>query len=135
MAEYNRFDQSNDTGVQRRYFDESMIHDHEGFSDATLEFDFALIKINEPFVDHPVLVKINADPNVPQINGLKVLVAGWGRTEEKGDKSNVLQYTRLSYVPQQECLERFGGQYIKDSMMCAYEEGMDACQGGFFLCL
>eukprot|EP00543_Licmophora_paradoxa_P002712 CAMPEP_0202443746 /NCGR_PEP_ID=MMETSP1360-20130828/2922_1 /ASSEMBLY_ACC=CAM_ASM_000848 /TAXON_ID=515479 /ORGANISM="Licmophora paradoxa, Strain CCMP2313" /LENGTH=256 /DNA_ID=CAMNT_0049059503 /DNA_START=543 /DNA_END=1313 /DNA_ORIENTATION=- len=98
------------------------------YSSETQDYDIALIKLDKPFTNAQ-LVKPNYDPKVPVLNGLKLIVVGWGSTVFKGEMSNSLQFTRLRYIPHDECLNRFGGRYVTDSMLCAYEEGMDACQG------
>jgi len=129
MADYNRFDQRDDVGVQRRYFNDSSIVVHENYSPETFQYDVALIHLDIPFEQPQIIVKINADPDFPQTRSLKLLVVGWGRTSYNGEVSNTQQFARLDYIPNDECLKRWQGNYITGDMLCAYGEGTDACQG------
>mmetsp|Transcript_4954 Transcript_4954/g.7204 ORF Transcript_4954/g.7204 Transcript_4954/m.7204 type:complete len:401 (-) Transcript_4954:93-1295(-) len=128
IADFNRYDQEEDEGVQRRFFEEGDIIGHETYSHTTLDNDFALIKLKEP-IENPSLIKLNADPDLPSEDGLRVTVIGWGHTEYNGESSQLQQYAQLDYVGQEDCLKKFGGHYITDNMLCAYTEGVDACQG------
>jgi Trypsin len=127
IADFNRFNQSDDEGVQRRFLTDDDVIAHEKFSHTSLDFDFALIRLPEPF-EKPEVVKLNQDSATPTANS-SPRVIGWGRTEYNGSPSPVQKYADLKYVEQEECLRQFGNQYITDQMLCAYSEGTDACQG------
>jgi hypothetical protein len=127
IADFNRFNQSDDEGVQRRFLTDDDIIPHEKYSHTTLDYDFALLRLPEPF-EEPALVQLNQDSATPAANS-NPRVIGWGRTEYNGDPSPVQKYADLTYVEQDECLRQFGNQYITDQMLCAYSEGTDACQG------
>lgn len=59
------------------------------------------------------------------------LIAGWGRTNEKGDTSKVLRSVKLPVWTQSECRAAgYSESRITDNMMCAgFKDGQrDACQ-------
>lgn len=63
--------------------------------------------------------------------GQMTLIAGWGRTSEKGDTSRVLQSVKLPVWTQSECRAAgYSESRITDNMMCAgFKDGQkDACQ-------
>ena len=64
------------------------------------------------------------------VPGHDLRVIGYGRTSYGGDQSTSLEYASVSYVEPAECLQRYEGDYITGSMLCAFsDEGRDACQG------
>lgn len=128
IADFNRYDQADDADIQRRFFTDADIIGHEGYSHTTLDNDFALVKLSEP-IENAKLIKLNADPELPKLGGLRVTAIGWGKTEFEGDAAQIQQYANMDYVGQGDCLDRFGGHYITDNMLCVYTEGVDACQG------
>lgn len=65
-------------------------------------------------------------------------VAGWGRLEEGGKSSNILQYLQLPVLPNEECREQYKNQgklisdvQFSDVILCAGQlaGGQDSCQG------
>lgn len=133
MADYNRHKQDDPlstdgvTGVLRQYVDPEDVIAHEEYSHTTLDYDFALVRLPEPY-KNPNLVKLNEESALPK-EADRPRVIGWGRTEYNGSPSSIQKYADLDYVGQTDCLKRFGNNYITDQMLCAYSEGTDACQG------
>lgn len=65
-------------------------------------------------------------------------VAGWGRLQEGGKSSNVLQLLQVPVLPNEECKEQYKKQgklisenQFSDLILCAgfLEGGKDSCQG------
>jgi hypothetical protein len=133
MADYNRHLQDDplstdgNTGVLRQHFKPGDVVAHEMYSHVTLDYDFALVHLPEPY-KNANLVKLNEESALPK-EADRPRVIGWGRTEYNGSPSSVQKYADLDYVEQTDCLKRFGNNYITDQMLCAFSEGTDACQG------
>lgn len=132
MTDFNRYNQGDQdlkkAKIQRRFVKPSDIISHEKYSHTTLDYDYALIRLPKP-IENPSVVRLNTDPDFPGKRAQKQRVIGWGRTEYKGSPSQIQKYADLDYVQQDECLRRFGNNYITDQMLCAYSEGEDSCQG------
>ena len=56
------------------------------------------------------------------------MVTGWGRTVQNGKSSRYLRSAQVKVIPQSACKNTTVGEYIIDTMLCAYEFGRDACQ-------
>ena len=98
---------------------------HPKWDDDTMDYDFALIKLEEdssyPSID------FNTVPVEGEIN---FITAGWGTLSENGSASDTLMKVEVPFVNQEKCSEAYPG-WVTDSMLCAGfdEGGKDACQG------
>lgn len=104
---------------------------HPRFNPDTLDFDYALLKLNGKSGFQPAEVNNSPIP-IPDDGGKGpvVTIAGWGSTAEGGDISNDLLKINLPLVSAARCKVAFPGK-ITDEMLCAgYDDGKkDACQG------
>ncbi|XP_030760915.1 proclotting enzyme-like [Sitophilus oryzae] len=106
---------------------------HEHFDVSTYNNDIAILEMDIPisFSDkmNPVCLP-NAD--FVDYSGRVGIIAGWGKTEERGDTSDVLRKVAVPVWSKQECYNSgYGERKISENMFCAgYVEGqIDACQG------
>lgn len=108
--------------------------EHPDYNDGTDEYDIALLVLEEPTSLDIALVKVNKDNNYPAA-GRTAHTMGWGDTDP-GDSqrlSDELMVVDVEVISNDECeaAERGGDAYdgwIKDSMVCTFTNGQDACQ-------
>ena len=107
---------------------------HPDFSDATLQYDVLVIKLDGRItVTDPV--RINNDYSMPTPSTI-LTVVGWGATSDDGyEFPDLLQEVDLFYVPNRLCRRivdddgfSLGPDLTRD-MMCAADEGKDSCYG------
>ena len=107
---------------------------HPNYNKANNEYDVALIRLEKESLVKPVEIDqtgISTFYNKEQ----KLFVAGLGKLQyddKNGDLPDRLRHVELSYVPGQDCLSTFNEtsyHFNPRSMMCARDEGKDACQG------
>jgi secreted trypsin-like serine protease len=109
---------------------------HPEYNEILHNNDFMLIFLEgHSTAEDIVPVRLNSDPSVPAA-GRDVTVVGWGDTDisEVEDMSDVLMKVVVSVVPNDECdaVEGSGYTYrgqITKSMLCAWADGRDSCQG------
>jgi len=102
---------------------------HPEYSDATLDNDFALVRLNQTSEITPVRVDKSYSPGYT--NQTELIAIGFG-VEYYGAyyRPSRLKDVVLNYVEQDVCQIKYGfGREIRDAMMCAGEFGKDACQG------
>ncbi|ODN06133.1 Coagulation factor X [Orchesella cincta] len=108
---------------------------HVGFNRANFHNDIALLRLERPMKFRrsiaPACLPIDLeDEDFADEHGL---VAGWGRTQEKGRPSHILREVEVPIMSNEECKTqtRYTPREITDTMMCAgHPEGkQDACQG------
>jgi len=100
---------------------------------AELDYDFLVIKLEQPSTRQPI--RINDKSSIPNTNQ-PVTAMGFGITEP-GDglsEAAILQEVDLNYIPNDQCSLSSDGDlsyegWITDAMMCAADEGKDACFG------
>jgi len=115
--------------------DVAAIHTHPDYNQATMENDFALLRLSRPVTTggtaavQPVAL---ADANTQVAAGTKACVTGWGATAEGGPGSLELLGAEVPIVSNEVCNQpqSYNGD-IKGTMMCAGMEqgGVDSCQG------
>ena len=59
------------------------------------------------------------------------MVSGWGDTSEGGSTSNTLKYAKVLPVSDATCnsADSYDGQIVSEQMICAGQDGIDACHG------
>lgn len=67
--------------------------------------------------------------------GSKAIVAGWGRVGQEKDPSDVLLMANVFVMRPEGCKETIIGDHLTDSMLCAYNTNIDACQVLYILML
>lgn len=110
---------------------------HPWFNESSLRFDFALVQLNNK-VTQAQPVRLNMNPEFPEDNQMLTLL-GWGAVNfTYGDKpvfADTLQEATIPYMPNDECRNYVAGgtqpnrNELFDEMMCAYAQGIDACDG------
>jgi len=99
-------------------------------------FDIALVKLKKPVkLDDYVNVVCLAAANETVAAGTPCLVSGWGKSNETGGGTVVVNHVVVPAVDWNSCKYAYGGGIVEgiitDDMMCAgYQEGgKDSCQG------
>jgi secreted trypsin-like serine protease len=119
----------------------SEIHIHENYKSGPPANDVALLRLEESAKSpRQLLIQKSATPAVLR-DGAMATVVGFGRIQPRpaqpgpsfqaGITSDRLLQADVPIVSLQKCIERYGGQRITESTICAGfdEGGHDACQG------
>ena len=90
--------------------------------------DFALIFLPNPITDiDPIL--LNNDAGIP-VEDEELTIIGWGETNlTQSNFPTILQKANVSYVSNDQCVESYPSDQIKESSMCAAAPGKGACFG------
>lgn len=100
----------------------------------TKMYEFLLILVRV----RPVCVPVDEPIRSRNFDGYQPFVAGWGRLQEGGKSSNILQELQLPILPNSECKEQYRKQgklisevQFGDAVICAgvLSGGQDSCQG------
>jgi trypsin len=113
---------------------------HPKYDERTTDNDFNLVFLSRPTTQNVVLVSLNDDTNSPSV-GEEVYIMGWGDTTEDDltqKLADKLMEVSVNVISNNECenssgeiggwSENYQGQ-ITDMMLCAKDNGQDACQG------
>jgi len=119
---------------------------HNRYSEKTMDYDFALLKIDTPVdfskYEHirpaclPQTDNIGSEPDTGMVGDFAT-VAGWGNTEFRGVNSDVVLQVNVKVVSNSQCKEDYkdageNGEAwgITDRMLCAGvpQGGKDSCQ-------
>ncbi len=122
-------DQKNTAGVEK--FKTVKIIAHEKYHSGTLDFDYALIQIDQNSSFKPVA--LNETEIVINGETIMSITAGWGATKESSNTlPNILQKVSVPLVSANDCnsKESYNGD-VTENMICAgYKKGgKDSCQG------
>ena len=115
--------------------------EHPDYNDGTDEYDIAILVLEQPTELDITLVQVNKDNNYPAA-GRTAHTLGWGDTDP-GDSqrlSDELMVVDVEVISNDECeaAEKGGDAYdgwIKDSMVCTFTNGQDACQVSICFCV
>jgi secreted trypsin-like serine protease len=106
------------------------IHMHPMYNPATMDHDFALMRLQSPVTKGKVIELVQA--NTPINEGTPTCVTGWGATFEGGPGAIDILGAEVPIVSTEVCNrpESYGGD-VTASMMCAGKRdgGLDSCQG------
>ena len=98
---------------------------HPSYDDPTREYDMALLQLDEPVMDTPVIQLANVNhhewwSSLEQQPLYNLTVLGWGATTDRGFNSDVLRQAELKVVPDEECeLAYIYDEVHPPSMLCA----------------
>ena len=102
---------------------------HPDYSAITYNNDIALLRLASP-VDTSLYVPACLPKAGSDYVDKLVWVLGWGRTQENGEVSDVLQELELKVVDDATCYEAMDGDTFADEQICAGGNlGKDGCQG------
>ncbi|XP_060524122.1 trypsin-1-like [Cylas formicarius] len=109
------------------------VRKHEHFDKASFNNDIAILEMDSP-VDFNHRIQPVCLPNDEFLDyaGRIGIIAGWGKTKEKGEISTVLRKVAVPVWSRRDCYNSgYGERKISENMFCAgYPEGgIDACQG------
>ena len=116
-------------------FTAERMHFHPQFDELWFRYDFLLLKLNKPVVGlEPV--RINSNDDLPNFDD-SLTVVGWGLTDPDDTTAypDTLKEVDVRYITNDMCEDTSSkGQnlykgYIFNDMMCAKEDGKDACSG------
>lgn len=92
--------------------------------------DIAVLRLPEELQYTEYVKPVCLDFDLGELAGKTVTVAGWGEPKKEYGPIDRLRYTRLKVVAQDECQRKLQMYHFNSSsMMCAYEQDRDACQG------
>jgi transmembrane serine protease 11D len=106
------------------------IHTHPQYNQATMDHDFALLRLQSPVTKGKVIEVTKETTAVSE--GTNTCVSGWGATAEGGPGSIDLLGAEVPIVSNEVCNrpESYNGD-VTAAMLCAgkREGGIDSCQG------
>ena len=99
------------------------------FNPVTDDNDIALLQLSSP-VDSSWMIKLVDETSEASLTaaGSRGLVSGWGFTSEAGLPSRTLSFVDVPFVSREVCNAALGGK-VTGNMLCAGEQGKDACNG------
>ena len=101
---------------------------HPDYDSYTFENDICLLRMDRAFeLNHEVQV-IRSAAQGQEFSG-KGRVSGWGMLAEDGIFPDILMAAEVTLRTDTECREAYGEEAVGDSMLCAGDEGVDACEG------
>lgn len=111
------------------------MHFHPNFDELWFRYDFLLLKLNGT-VQGVDPVQLNSDDTIPSV-GDSLTVVGWGLTDPDDTTAypDTLKEVDVSYITNDRCEgttskgQRLYQGYIFNDMLCAMEDGKDACSG------
>jgi len=102
---------------------------HPEYDRSTQRFDFMLVELSEPVEERfrPFQISLATKSYMDSLGDAPSFVAcGHGQDAHDGDGQKYLSCVEIPHRP--ECGE-YGGKYHPESMICAGEQGKDACFG------
>ncbi|XP_037794734.1 transmembrane protease serine 9-like isoform X2 [Penaeus monodon] len=118
----------NGTEATRRKIPVAEVIVHERHHPTSLAHDIAILRLKEPVQFSSKVAPICLDVEDENHNVTTAIATGWGKLEEDGEESEMLQEVELPIVPQDECEKQYAPISIAGHFVCAGEEGKDACQ-------
>lgn len=102
---------------------------HPDYDRGTQRNDIAIVKLNQT-VEYTQFVRPICLPNAEPQPDEDTIVAGWGRIEEKKDKSHLLLYVDIPVWDHDECVDAMT-QPVHETNICAASKtgGKDSCKG------
>ena len=101
---------------------------HPDYDWYTFENDICLLRMDSPFVLNQEVAVIRSAATGQEFSG-KGRVSGWGMMAENDLFPDLLMAAEVTLRTDTECREAYGEEAVKDSMLCAGDEGVDACEG------
>lgn len=102
------------------------IVDHPKYNKKTLDYDFALLELENEleFNSNRTAIKL-ADRTDQYIDGSMCLVTGWGNTKNSSESSQILRGVEIPILRQRECAKAYRKQGgVTARMICAaFKEG------------
>ncbi|XP_058815500.1 trypsin-7-like [Topomyia yanbarensis] len=110
-------------------FDVDLIVNHPQYNDANLENDVSLLRTVE-LLEGPNITPIELVPAETYYpGGTRAVVSGWGLTSVPGSLPAILQAVNIPVIDQVTCAAQWPAGWVTDDMLCASEQGRDACNG------
>ncbi|XP_055308152.1 venom protease-like [Sitodiplosis mosellana] len=140
LGEHNTDSDEDDDTVQNIGILRTKMHPDHNKRDGTNDIAILYLQHDAEFSNHvrPICIPTNEPFRSRSFVGEKPFIAGWGRLQEGGKTSIVLQQLELPVLENSECKERYKKQrkFISDnqfggSVLCAGDlnGGRDSCQG------
>lgn len=106
---------------------------HPEYDPQSLDYDIALIKLEEPLEDFSVYIRPVCIPggDTKFDEKSKCYVTGFGRTQQGGELAGMLRMAKIPLVSKETCKAAYGEKKLTERMICAGfpKGGIDACQG------
>jgi secreted trypsin-like serine protease len=122
-----------DEPVQDIPIEQIIPHEKYDINDKFVHNDIAVIRLQKPavynFFVKPICLPLTETLRTANLDGLKLTVAGWGKTE-MGSSSTVKLKVDLEVVPLTGCQEKFKKYNLWSKQLCAGgKKGQDSCKG------
>ncbi|XP_058815501.1 trypsin-7-like [Topomyia yanbarensis] len=110
-------------------FDVDLIINHPQYNDANLANDVCVLRTVELMIGLFIapIGLVPAGTYYP--GGTRAVVSGWGLTSVPGPIPTLLQAVNIPVVDQETCAAQWADGQVTEDMLCASEEGRDACSG------
>nr|XP_040238909.2 chymotrypsin-1-like [Anopheles coluzzii]XP_040238910.2 chymotrypsin-1-like [Anopheles coluzzii] len=117
-------------------FSPSKIVIHPQYNSSTLDYDAAIIRVNNTFQGYKTIAPIALQVSDVPVK-TKCYVIGWGWTQYATKATpDIMQYAMLQVVPVKKCASAY--IYVPKDFICAFQgNGVDICHGdsgGPFVC-
>ncbi|KAF2889543.1 hypothetical protein ILUMI_16630, partial [Ignelater luminosus] len=131
LGDHDRLDKNRFSTIQVRKIKKAIPYNL--FDPSSYNNDIAILELNEALVfDAKIQPVCLPNSGLADYTGQTAVVAGWGRTKERGETSSILQKVDVPVWSKKDCYNSdYGEQRLSENMFCAgYEKGgKDACQG------
>jgi len=122
-------DLSSTTESTKMSFTIEKVITHEGYVDATLENDVALLKLTEK-VDLNIFTPACLPTKGDTFAGQTAYAVGWGKTlDYDSPYAEKLREVALTVVTTDVCKSAMAPAFVDDTMVCAGDPGQDGCLG------
>jgi len=102
---------------------------HPEYLHKTMENDICLLELDSPLTFDDNVAGVNLPSQNQQFTD-KGTVSGWGTLDyDNPVYPDTLQFVEVPIVTEEVCKSELGKHNVKESMLCAGEEGRDSCQG------
>jgi elastase-2 len=121
-------DKLNETG--RLMLKTNVFHKHENFNPSTLQHDLALIKLPYQILFTKYIQPVRLPVNLlGTLDGINTIVTGWGKTNDNGELSNILQKEFVTVIGNSVC-SRFYDDSIYSTDICTMGKHKESvCDG------
>lgn len=101
---------------------------HQNFDPLSFENDICLLKLDRNLNLNTEVGVIRAASTGDSFSG-QAVVSGWGVLEDGGLFPDELMSVSVTLRSDADCRESYGANAIKETMLCAGDDGKDSCQG------
>jgi len=119
-----------DRGQTQKIVKAKFVKMHEQYDPSTIDYDIAVITVEEPFdFSDPKVGPVCLPSKDAEHDGKPVTISGWGLRNDGSGLPTILQTVDVKVITEAKCKE-FGGSFIKERMICTLGDGTEStCSG------